>query len=102
MAKTVKIRFVFALVGITWPFPHRVTAGGRMGVTSNVPDGLVWRRKYPVHGGGRHSAKNSRSDTMILACIDKQASKVVLIWIPRDTRIEVSKGVTTRSTVSMP
>lgn len=92
-----KIRFVFALVGIYLAFfLIGSLLGGRMGVTSNVP-GMAWFGDKQVNilfmGVDARSAEtNSRSDTMILACIDKQASKVVLIWIPRDTRIEVSKG----------
>jgi len=35
---------------------------------------------------------NTRSDTMILASIDKKTNQAVLIWIPRDTRVEVSPG----------
>ncbi len=40
----------------------------------------------------RSSEENSRSDTMILASIDKRTKKAVMIWIPRDTRVEVSDG----------
>lgn len=35
---------------------------------------------------------NARSDTMILASIDKKKNQAVLVWIPRDTRVEVSPG----------
>ncbi|MDD3890092.1 MAG: LCP family protein [Syntrophomonadaceae bacterium] len=32
---------------------------------------------------------NSRSDTMILASINKKTKQVALVWIPRDTRVKV-------------
>jgi len=38
----------------------------------------------------RNAEMNSRSDTMIVASIDRKTKKVVMVWIPRDTRIEVS------------
>ncbi len=38
----------------------------------------------------RSDEANSRSDTMILASIDGKSKKVALVWIPRDTRVEVS------------
>ncbi len=70
--------------------------GGKLGVLSHVPE-IGWL------GGGqvnilfmgidaRSPQTNARSDTMILASIDKQSNKAVLLWIPRDTRIEISKG----------
>lgn len=40
----------------------------------------------------RSSKENSRSDTMVLASIDTQNKKLVLVWIPRDTRIQLSSG----------
>ncbi|MGR6835450.1 LCP family protein [Syntrophomonas erecta] len=40
----------------------------------------------------RSAHENSRSDTMILASIDKKSKKVVMVWIPRDTRVEVGRG----------
>ncbi len=40
----------------------------------------------------RSAEANSRSDTMILASIDGKNKKVVLVWIPRDTRVEVKPG----------
>ncbi len=40
----------------------------------------------------RSKGENSRSDTMILASIDKKTKKAVMVWIPRDTRVEVSSG----------
>lgn len=36
--------------------------------------------------------ENSRSDTMILASIDTKDKKVVMVWIPRDTRIVSASG----------
>lgn len=39
----------------------------------------------------RGKEQNSRSDTMILASINPQDKKIAMVWIPRDTRIEVSK-----------
>jgi len=98
MAKTnKKIRFVVALIGIYLAFfLIGALLGGKSGVLSNAP-GLAWFGDRQVNilfmGVDARSAEiNSRSDTMILASIDKQSSKAVLIWIPRDTRIEVSKG----------
>ena len=35
---------------------------------------------------------NSRSDTMILVNLDKKTNKAVMVWIPRDTRVETGKG----------
>lgn len=32
---------------------------------------------------------NSRSDTMILVSIDRNTNKIAMVWIPRDTRVEV-------------
>lgn len=40
----------------------------------------------------RSAEANSRSDTMILASINGKNKKVVLVWIPRDTRVEVKPG----------
>lgn len=37
----------------------------------------------------RNAAENSRSDTMILVNIDRKTKKVAMVWIPRDTRVEV-------------
>lgn len=37
----------------------------------------------------RNAEANSRSDTMILASIDGKNKKAALVWIPRDTRVEV-------------
>lgn len=41
----------------------------------------------------RSMEQNSRSDTMVLASIDKKTKKAVMVWIPRDTRVEVSPGL---------
>jgi LCP family protein required for cell wall assembly len=38
----------------------------------------------------RDAEENSRSDTMILASIDRKTKQIVMVWIPRDTRVEVS------------
>ncbi len=98
MAKTnKKIRFVVTLVGIYLAFfLIGSLLGGRLGVLSNAP-GLAWLGDGQVNilfmGVDARSAEvNSRSDTMILASIDKRSSKAVLVWIPRDTRIAVGKG----------
>ncbi len=40
----------------------------------------------------RNAKENSRSDTMILASLDPGSGQVVLISIPRDTRIKNAKG----------
>lgn len=44
----------------------------------------------------RRTELNSRSDTMILASIDKKTNKAALVWIPRDTRVEVKPGVSAK------
>jgi len=38
----------------------------------------------------RNAEQNSRSDTMIVASIDRKTKKVVMVWIPRDTRVEIA------------
>jgi LCP family protein required for cell wall assembly len=38
----------------------------------------------------RNAEQNSRSDTMIVASIDRKTKQVVMVWIPRDTRVQVS------------
>jgi LCP family protein required for cell wall assembly len=40
----------------------------------------------------RSADEKSRSDTMILASIDTNQNKAVMVWIPRDTRIKLAKG----------
>lgn len=40
----------------------------------------------------RNAKENSRSDTMILASLDPSSGQVVMISIPRDTRIKNAKG----------
>ncbi len=40
----------------------------------------------------RDAKSNSRSDTMILACIDSKNNKVAMVSIPRDTRIKNAFG----------
>jgi len=40
----------------------------------------------------RNAEENSRSDTMIVVSIDKKTHKVVMVWIPRDTRVKVPSG----------
>lgn len=40
----------------------------------------------------RSMKENSRSDTIILASIDKKNEKVAMVWIPRDTRVEVQRN----------
>ncbi|HZJ84139.1 MAG TPA: LCP family protein, partial [Syntrophomonadaceae bacterium] len=37
----------------------------------------------------RNGTENSRSDTMILVNVDRQSKKIAMVWIPRDTRVEV-------------
>ncbi len=37
----------------------------------------------------RSATENSRSDTMILISIDRKTNKIAMLWIPRDTRVEV-------------
>lgn len=89
--------FAAVLIGIYLAFfAMGSLLGGRFGVLSNAP-GLAWLGEGRVNIlfmgiDARPPQTNARSDTMILASIDKQSNKAVLIWIPRDTRIEVSKG----------
>lgn len=89
--------FAAVLIGIYLAFFGMGSLlGGRFGVLSNAP-GLGWLGEGQVNIlfmgiDARPPQTNARSDTMILASIDKQSNKAVLIWIPRDTRIEVSKG----------
>ncbi|HZK43079.1 MAG TPA: LCP family protein [Syntrophomonadaceae bacterium] len=40
----------------------------------------------------RSAEENSRSDTMILVSIDRKTKKVAMVWIPRDTKVEVGLG----------
>lgn len=40
----------------------------------------------------RNMETNSRSDTMILVSIDSKANKIAMVWIPRDTRVEVKRN----------
>ncbi|MDD3852497.1 MAG: LCP family protein [Syntrophomonadaceae bacterium] len=40
----------------------------------------------------RSANENSRSDTMIVASVDKKTQQVVMVWIPRDTRVKVPSG----------
>jgi len=40
----------------------------------------------------RKMESNSRSDTMIVASIDPKANKIAMVWIPRDTRVEVKRN----------
>jgi LCP family protein required for cell wall assembly len=40
----------------------------------------------------RSNETNSRSDTMIVASIDKKTKQTVMVWVPRDTRVETSPG----------
>lgn len=37
----------------------------------------------------RSAEMRSRSDTMILVSIDRKTNKIAMVWIPRDTRVEV-------------
>lgn len=37
----------------------------------------------------RSEDTNSRSDTMVLVSIDRNTKKIAMVWIPRDTRVEV-------------
>lgn len=40
----------------------------------------------------RNAEENSRSDTMIVASVDRKTGQAVMVWIPRDTRVEVSRN----------
>jgi len=40
----------------------------------------------------RNAEENSRSDTMIVVSIDRKTRQVVMVWIPRDTRVKVPSG----------
>jgi LCP family protein required for cell wall assembly len=92
-----KIGFVLVLIVIYLAFfGIGSLLGGRFGGLSNTP-GLAWMGDAQVNIlfmgiDARGKETNARSDTMILASIDKRSNKAVLVWIPRDTRIEVGKG----------
>lgn len=92
-----KIGFVLALIGVYLVFfVIGSLLGGRFGGIENPPK-ISWAGGGQVNilfmgTDARGKEDNARSDTMILASIDKGENKAALVWIPRDTRIEISKG----------
>jgi LCP family protein required for cell wall assembly len=65
------------------PFDRSITARAERGKQINILFMGIDARKMET---------NSRSDTMILASIDTKANKIAMVWIPRDTRVEVKKN----------
>ncbi|HHV16030.1 MAG TPA: LCP family protein [Gelria sp.] len=65
------------------PFDRSITAKAERGKRINV---------LLMGIDARGNETNSRSDTMILASIDSKAKKIAMVWIPRDTRVEVKKN----------
>lgn len=65
------------------PFDRSITAKAEKGKRINILFMGIDARKMET---------NSRSDTMILASIDTKANKIAMIWIPRDTRVEVKRN----------
>lgn len=91
-------RFVVTLIVV-----YLLTFGLGVFVTGFFQDGDIIPPTVPILGAkkvnilvmgidARKGEVNSRSDTMILASIDKRNKEAVLVWIPRDTRVEVSPG----------
>lgn len=69
---------------------------GRCIITGDISDainhGLGKSYNILVMGIDVQQAEaNSRSDTMILVSIDKKSQDIAMVWIPRDTRVEVGK-----------
>lgn len=65
------------------PFDQSITAKAERGKRINV---------LLMGIDARNNETNSRSDTMILASIDTKTNKIAMLWIPRDTRVEVKKN----------
>ncbi len=65
------------------PFDRSITAKAERGKQINILFMGIDARKKET---------NSRSDTMILASIDTKANKIAMVWIPRDTRVEVKRN----------
>lgn len=65
------------------PFDRSITAKAERGKQINILFMGIDARKTET---------NSRSDTMILASIDTKANKIAMVWIPRDTRVEVKRN----------
>ncbi|MDD3898897.1 MAG: LCP family protein, partial [Syntrophomonadaceae bacterium] len=65
------------------PFDRSITAKAERGKQINILFMGIDARKMET---------NSRSDTMILASIDTKANKIAMVWIPRDTRVEVKRN----------
>jgi LCP family protein required for cell wall assembly len=65
------------------PFDRSITAKAERGKQINILFMGIDARKNET---------NSRSDTMILASVDTKANKIAMVWIPRDTRVEVKRN----------
>ena len=65
------------------PFDRSITAKAERGKQINILFMGIDARKMET---------NSRSDTIILASIDTKANKIAMVWIPRDTRVEVKRN----------
>lgn len=98
-----KVRFLVSIITIfAITFGTGLFIGRQLEVMIFSPDdaaGLTGKDRVNVLIMGidaRRTELNSRSDTMIVASIDKRNNKAALVWIPRDTRIEVKPGVSTK------
>lgn len=65
------------------PFDRSITAKAERGKQINILFMGIDARKMET---------NSRSDTIILASIDTKTKKIAMVWIPRDTRVEVKRN----------
>ncbi|MGS0763730.1 LCP family glycopolymer transferase [Syntrophomonas curvata] len=65
------------------PFDRSITAKAERGKRINILFMGIDARKTET---------NSRSDTMILASVDTKANKIAMVWIPRDTKVEVKRN----------
>lgn len=98
-----KVRFLISIIVVfAFTFGTGCLIGKQLELHFFSPDDikdLVGKGRVNVLIMGidaRKTELNSRSDTMILASIDKKNNRAALVWIPRDTRIEVKPGVSAK------
>ncbi|NLO21606.1 MAG: LCP family protein [Syntrophomonadaceae bacterium] len=80
---------------VTFAMGTMLGKGFQNGFMVSSVEGLVASGRLNILFMGidaRSNEENSRSDTIIVASIDKKTKKAVMVWIPRDTRVEVSPG----------
>ncbi|NLB53542.1 MAG: hypothetical protein GX808_11515 [Syntrophomonadaceae bacterium] len=97
MSRVKKERFFIPKLGLVF----LVTFGiglllGNFIKTGDISDTLNFGlgKSYNILVMGTDTAnkeENSRSDTMIVVSIDKKSKDIAMVWIPRDTRVEVGK-----------